>query len=181
MSSEQKLIRDAQKGSRKAFEELYEQHYEAVYKYIYYRVGERPLAEDLTSDVFERMVAKIDTFKVGNKPLIAWLYTIAGNLVKNKMKRQNLVTWLPLDEQQSSKEQSVSNTIAAKLSAEQLRDALQHLTEEQRQVIILRFLQDERIKDVAEQTGNTETGVKALQRRAINALRRTLTEEGSHA
>lgn len=180
MISEQRLVRDAQQGNKRAFEMLYEQHYDAVYKYIYYRVGQRPLAEDLTSDVFERMVAKIDTFEPGNRPLIAWLYTIASNLIKNKMKRQNRLTWLPLDERQSSDEQGVIATIAARLTREQLAAALQQLTEEQRQVIILRFLQDERIKDVAELLGKTETSVKALQRRGIGALRRVLDQEGVH-
>lgn len=180
MRSERKLIHEAQKGDKQAFETLYELHYTAVYKYIYYRVGQRPLAEDLTGDVFERMVTRIDTFQPGNKPIRAWLYTIAGNLIKNKMKRQSKLTWLPLDEQQSSDEPGVGTAVAERLKREQLRDALQQLTEEQRRVIILRFMQDEPIKDVASLIGKTETSVKALQRRGINALRRALDQEGAH-
>jgi RNA polymerase sigma-70 factor (ECF subfamily) len=180
MSSEQTLIKAAQRGEKEAFETLYDQHYLAVYKYIFYRVGQRPLAEDLTSDVFERMVAKIDTFRIGDKPLIAWLYTIAGNLIKNQVKRQQLLTWLPLDERQADSEDGVGTQVADKLTHEKLRSALSHLTEEQQQVIVLRFMQDQPTRDVAQLVGKPESSIKALQRRAINALRRQFEQEGAH-
>lgn len=182
MTTEQDLIKRAQEGNGDAFERLYELHYLPVYTYIFYRVGQRPLAEDLTSDVFERMVTKIDTWRPSEdgKPFIAWLYTIAGNLVRNHIKRDKHFEWLPLDERDSDDGESVMAQIGNKMQKEQLAKALLELTEDQRQIIILRFIKGQPIAVVAETAGKTETGIKALQRRAINALRRALETEGVH-
>lgn len=180
MTTEQQLIKQAQKGNLSAFEALYERHYTAVYTYIYYRVGERPLAEDLTSDVFERMVTKLDSYVIGERPFIAWLYTIAGNLVKNHHKRNNRIQWLPISEQDVQEEDNLMKRLSKKLSMEQLSEALEALTDDQKDVIVLRFLKSESISTVAESLGKTETGIKALQRRAINALRRELQKDGAH-
>lgn len=180
MTDETNLIKRAQNGDPDAFEKLFDRFYAPVYTYIYYRVGQRPLAEDLTSDVFERMVTKIDDWRPMGKPFVAWLYTIAGNLVRNHIKRNSKIEWLPLDERDSDLGDSLMAQIGRKLQKEKLAQALNQLTEEQRQVIILRFLQGEPIAAVARALEKTETGVKALQRRAIQALGRTLGKEGTH-
>ncbi|MEM7799470.1 MAG: sigma-70 family RNA polymerase sigma factor [Chloroflexota bacterium] len=187
MNDEQDLIKQAQAGEITAFESLYDLHYKPIYTYIYYRVGQRELAEDLTSDVFERMVGKIDTWKPGTKPFIAWLYTIAGNLVRNHVKRQKHIRWLPLEEevdkQQSptlENESGIMAQISRKLQRESVAKALTQLTEDQRQVIILRFIQGLPIANVAEMLGKPITSIKALQRRAIGSLKRELEVEGNH-
>lgn len=180
MTDETNLIKRAQSGDPDAFEELYDRFYAPVYTYIYYRVGQRPLAEDLTSDVFERMVTKIDDWRPMGKPFVAWLYTIAGNIVRNHIKRNKRIEWLPLDERDSDSGDSLMAQIGRKLQKEQLAQAMDQLTEEQRQVIILRFLKGEPIAAVASALGKTETGIKALQRRAIQALGRILGTEGAH-
>ena len=180
MTTEQDLIKRAQAGEADAFERLYEIHYKPVYTYIYYRVGQRPLAEDLTSDVFERMVTKIDSWQPAGKPFIAWLYTIAGNIVRNYMKRENYIEWHPLDERDSDDGESLMAQVGKKIQIEQLVKAMVQLTEDQRQVILLRFIKGKPIAAVAETLGKTETGIKALQRRAINALGRVIAEEGVH-
>ena len=180
MTTEQDLIKRAQAGEAEAFERLYETHYKPVYTYIYYRVGQRPLAEDLTSDVFERMVTKIDSWQPAGKPFIAWLYTIAGNIVRNHIKRENYIEWNPLDERDSDNGESLMAQIGKKIQIEQLAKAMVQLTEDQRQVILLRFIKGKPIAAVAEMLGKTETGIKALQRRAINALGKVMAEEGVH-
>lgn len=182
-SSEINLIKRAQAGDLEAFEALYEQHYTAVYTYIYYRVGHRPTAEDLAGDVFEKMVTKINSWQPRGKPFIAWLYTIAGNIVRNHVKRENYVEWHPLNHQDADHGESVMAQISKKLQTEQLVQALHQLTEDQRQVIVCRFLKGDSISAVATALGKTETGIKALQRRALQALNRQLSQqlEVSHA
>lgn len=180
MTTEQDLIKRAQVGEADAFEQLYETHYQPVYTYIYYRVGQRPLAEDLTSDVFERMVTKIDSWQPTGKPFISWLYTIAGNLVRNHVKRENSIEWNPLDERESDEGESLMAQVGKKIQIEHLAKAMVQLTEDQRQVILLRFIKGKPISAVAEMLGKTETGIKALQRRAINALGKVMAEEGIH-
>ncbi len=180
MMNETDLIKQAQAGKPDAFSELYARYHKSVYTYIYYRVGERPLAEDLTSDVFERMVKQIQTWRPTGKPFIAWLYTIAGNLVINHVRRQNLVEWYPLNETEVYSGDSLMAHIGKKLEREKLAAALNQLTEEQRQVIILRFLQQQPVKAIAKTIGKSDASIKSLQRRAINALRRILENEGAH-
>lgn len=186
MSNEQDLIRQAKSGDHRAFEALYDHHYQPVYTYIYYRVGQRELAEDLTSDVFERMVSKIDSWQPGDKPFIAWLYTIAGNLVRNDIKRHKRITWLSLEDHDSKNplaeesEAGLMAQISKSLQSQQIIQSINKLTEDQRQVVILRFIQGLPTAEVAQKLGKPETSIKALQRRAIGALRRVLEVEGQH-
>ncbi len=180
MTNETDMVERAQSGDPEAFEQLYDRFYTPVYTYIYYRVGDQALAEDLTSDVFERMVMKIDNWKPMGKPFIAWLYTIAGNLVRNHLKRQQLIKWISLNERDPDTSENLMTQISKRIQHEQLAKALRQLTEDQQQVIILRFLQGESIAAVAAAIGKTETGIKALQRRAINSLGRILEKDSVH-
>ena len=76
------IIRQACLGNKNALATLYQTHKVAIYTYIFYRVdGDSAVADDLTAEVFGRMLAKIQTFNPNGKPLIAWLYTIARNLI----------------------------------------------------------------------------------------------------
>ncbi len=178
MASEIEIIRQAQAGDEAAFEQLYNSYHQAIFSYIYYRVGEQRLAEDLTGDVFVRMVSKIDTYITDERPFIAWLYTIAGNLVRDDVRRQQRITWLPLQEQEEDEKENLVKTVDKKLTQEHMLEALDQLTDDQREVIILRFIEGEATSTVAEAVGNTVTGVKALQRRALNALRKQLQQRG---
>lgn len=180
--NETDLIKQAQAGEPAAFSELYARHHKAVYTYIYYRVGERQLAEDLTSDVFERMVKQIHTWRPVGKPFVAWLYTIASNLVVNHIRRHGRFEWLSISERDDVSSESLMTLISRNLEREQVAAALNELTEEQRQVIILRYLQQQPVKAVAKAVGKSDASIKSLQRRAINALRRMLEfeMEGDH-
>ncbi len=97
IDGEEHLIRLAQQGDAEACTALYDRHYDAVYRYCTYRVSDVGLAQDLTGEVFVRMVDKLDTFKVRGRPLLAWLYTIARNLVADTHRQNGKATHLPLD------------------------------------------------------------------------------------
>ena len=86
------IIRQACRGNKNALATLYQMHKVAIYTYVFYRVeGNSAVADDLTAEVFGRMVAKIHTFRPNGKPLLAWLYTIARNLISDhyRKERQN--------------------------------------------------------------------------------------------
>jgi RNA polymerase sigma-70 factor (ECF subfamily) len=108
---EARLIQLAQQGDAEACAELYDRHYDAVYRYCYYRVGNASLAQDLTSEVFVRMVEKLDTFGVRGHPLLAWLYTIARNLVTDCHRRRGQVHQLALDDVSSLSDDSEENLV----------------------------------------------------------------------
>ena len=178
-NDEARLIRRAQRGDPAAFTEIYDRHQPAVYRYVFYRVGDVATAEDLTSEVFVRLVEKIDHFTYRGRPLLAWLYTIARNLVTDHHRRTGQVTMLPLDEQLVAETDDLEQAAERGLVQRRLAAALPHLTEDQRQVIILKFVEGLNNAEVARILGKPVGAVKSLQHRALAALRRILERNGN--
>jgi RNA polymerase sigma-70 factor (ECF subfamily) len=177
VEDEVRLVKQAQAGDEAAFVALYHQNQPSVYTYIYYRVGEQMTAEDLTAEVFVRLVSKIHKFKPGKRPILAWLYTIAGNLVTDHYRRNGRSTIVPLNETVRSNGHSPGHIIEKSLDHQRLVAAMAHLTEEQRQVVLLKFVERRSNLETAAILGKTEGAVKALQHRALAALRRVLEED----
>jgi len=178
-TDEPELIARAQRGDPAAFAELYDLHNEAVYTYVYYRVGGNVhVAEDLTGEVFVRLVERIGRFTHRGRPIRAWLYTIARNLVADHRRTLAKVAIGPLEESLPDGEtDQPAHAVQRRLTQECLAAALQHLTEEQRQVVLLKFMEDHSNAQVAALLGKTEGAVKSLQHRALDALRRALEKE----
>jgi DNA-directed RNA polymerase specialized sigma24 family protein len=78
---EARLVDQAKSGNPEAFATLYDAHVERVSRYVYFRVTDDCGMEDLVSQVFLRAWEHLDRYKTGGSPFIAWLYTIARNLV----------------------------------------------------------------------------------------------------
>ena len=177
---ESRLIQRAQRGDRAAYAELYDSHYDAVYRYCYYRVGDAELAQDLTAEVFVRMVEKLHRFKVRGRPLLAWLYTIARNLTADLYREKGKVAHLALDEASAlaaGDESDLAQAVDRSLRADCLAAALDHLTEDQRRVILLKFMEGRSNGQVARILNKSEGAVKSLQHRALSALRRAIERE----
>ena len=169
---EARLIKRAKKGKASAFAEIYERHYPAIYRYIFFRVGRETAAEDLTSDVFVRMVEKIDQFTYRGRPLLAWLYTIARNLVADHYRHFGRYEMLPLDEGLMADTTNPEDAANLVLNQRRLAAALEQLTEWQRQVIILKFFEGMENQAVAKIVDKSVGAVKSLQHRGLAALRR---------
>jgi RNA polymerase sigma-70 factor (ECF subfamily) len=169
---EAKLIRAAKNGDSDAFAEIYDRHYPAVYRYIFYRVSSEPVAEDLASEVFVRLVDRIDRFTYRGRPLLAWLYTIARNLVNDHHRFCGRAEQVPLDEGLTAGSPDPESAAELALDEERLAQALDCLTDGQRDVVILRFLEGLEIRTVAQILDTSYGAVKALQHRGLNALRR---------
>jgi RNA polymerase sigma-70 factor (ECF subfamily) len=157
--------------------EIYDQYSAKIYSYIYHRTGDRELAEDLTADVFLRALEAIQNKKGWTSSLQGWLYRIAHNLVVDHFRRQSKREGPPLNERIAASDDRSLQIAERILAGEKLRAALQHLTEDQQQVIILKFVEDLSNREVAEIIGKTEGAVKALQHRGLAALRRILEVE----
>jgi RNA polymerase sigma-70 factor (ECF subfamily) len=177
---EAKLIEQAKQGDPAAFTKIYEQCQPAIYRYIFYQVGDTATAEDLTSEVFVRLVDKIDRFTYRGRPLLAWLYTIARNLVTDHRRRVKQSQPLELEKQQVADTIDVEERIEDKLAQRRVIAAIPRLTEEQRQVILLRFIEGLDNASTASILGKSVNAVKALQHRALAALRRIL-ESNEHS
>lgn len=180
MDDEARLVGKAKAGDEAAFVALYELNQPSVYTYIYYRVGERMTAEDLTAEVFVRLVDKIHTFEAGKRPILAWLYTIASNLITDHYRRNGRTTWLPLTDEVRSNGHSPAYLIQKEQEHRRLVAAMAELTEEQRQVVLLKFVERRTNAETAAILGKTEGAVKALQHRALAALRRVLEQDEAY-
>jgi len=171
---EGELIRRAKNGDARAFSEIYDEHQPAIYRYICCRVGNDAVAEDLTSEVFVKLVEKIDTYTYRGRPLLAWLYTIARNLVNDHHRQRGRADVVGLDESLPGDFDDPEQAADRVLDRERLAQALEELTEDQRQVIILRFFEELDNRTVAQVLDKSYGAVKALQHRGLAALRRVL-------
>lgn len=182
-SSEERLvelIRRAQRYDTKAFEQLYILYANKIYQYIRYRVKDRELAEDLTADIFLRLLESIRSFRIGPTDQEAifsgWLFRIAHNVVIDYYKDRARREQLPLDEPMVD-EQNYLAAVERGLSEEQLVTAIAQLTDDQQQVVILKFFEGMSNKEVGRIIGKSEGAVKSLQHRALAALQRILARE----
>ncbi|GAB4526621.1 MAG: sigma-70 family RNA polymerase sigma factor [Anaerolineales bacterium] len=177
--AERSMVRRAQQGDVDAFAALYRQYYDAIYTFLYYRTRDRALAEDLTADVFVRMIEKIATFRDTGRPFLAWLYTLARNHWVDATRRlKRAPEWAPLaHELQTPAHHAPEVQAGRQLQAECIHRLLPHLTPEQQQVIALKFLQGYGNEEVAAALGKPVGAVKSLQHRALTTLKRLLEEE----
>jgi RNA polymerase sigma-70 factor (ECF subfamily) len=174
---EAQLIRRAQAGDPQALTALYDRYQPAIFTYLFYRLDDQAIAEELTGEVFVRMVEKIDRYQARGQPILAWLYTIARNLRNDHYRQAESARLLPLDETLVADHGDPPQTIEHQLAADCLRRALRHLTGDQQEVIVHKFVGDRSNAEVAVLLGKDEGAVKSLQHRALAALRRAIEKE----
>ena len=170
------LLAQAQRGSKEALGALYDRYHTGVFHYLYYRVGDLHLAEDLTADVFLRMVKGLPGFLPHSNSLQAWLFQVARNLVIDHYRRASTRTSVTLDDTLPA---DGANTWAAaeqRLTHQDLALACEGLTADQRDVIILRFIVGMSLAQTGYILHKSENAVKGLQRRALQELRERLNE-----
>lgn len=178
-SDEQRLIKRAQRGDAEAFAQLYRAHVQLIFRYIMARVNNRQLAEDLTSDVFIRALEGLGNYHDQGKPFLAWLYRIAqARVIDHYRQASRRPTEVNVDDQPLPVENSLDAGLAHRQAAQALRAAIAGLTEDQRQVVILRFVEGYRVDEVAAILGKQPNAVKALQFRALRALASKLERAG---
>jgi RNA polymerase sigma-70 factor (ECF subfamily) len=177
-SEEAKLVQRAKGGDPAAFAEIYDRCQPAIYRYVYYQVNDVATAEDLTGEVFVRLVEKIDRFTYRGHPLLAWLYTIARNLVTDHRRRAGRAQSLELEKQPIADTIDIESTVEHTLEQYRVVKAIGGLTDDQRQVILLKFIEGVDNATAADVLGKSINAVKALQHRALASLRRTLEQDG---
>ena len=157
-----------------AYREVVARYGDPLYGYIYGITGDHHLSEDVLSETYLRMVEKIDTYTFYGAPFKSWLYRIAHNLAINAIKRAQHMVGPSALETVAPPADDPATTIAARLDAEELRAALSELTEEQQQVVLLRFVADQSTGEVAQALEKSENAVKQMQFRALRSLGRLL-------
>lgn len=175
VSDEAILVERARSRDRAALQAIYDRYAERVYAYVYRRVGDRETAEDLTGEVFARMLKAQRRGQFARTSLAAWLYRIAHNLVIDHY-RSHPAPALPLEEEIEAGDGPPA-LFERKQAGERLRAALRQISAEQQQVIVLRFGEGLTAREVAQALEKPEGAVRSLQHRALVALRRLLEGE----
>src|SRR3990172_8270761 len=196
---EAELIRRAKARSPEAWTEIYTSHYGAVFRYAKARVFDETTAEDIASAVFVGALKGIDSYHYSGRPLLAWLYRIARNVVasyqrellvprgegqKRSLDLAQRVIWHLMRRPRRDDVQAAGQDLIETVSDEgdpammvdrlDLRDALANPPPVQREVGVLRFLVGLSAQEVAEVIGKKPAAVYSLQARAILALREQL-------
>lgn len=177
------LVKRVQAGDAEAFGLIYDRYLDTVFRFIYFRVGNRQLAEDLTSDTFLRALKRIGSVTWQGRDLGAWLVTIARNLVADHFKsgryRLEITTGEVLDADRVDRgpEGSPEAAVVDYITNVALLGAVHQLNPDQQECIVLRFLQGFSVAETAKAMGKNEGAIKALQYRAVRALARLLPDD----
>jgi RNA polymerase sigma-70 factor (ECF subfamily) len=170
------LVELARGGDKEAFGLLYDHYHASVYRFLYFRTRSQTLAEDLTSETFFRALRSMNNFRWQGRDFGAWLMTIARNLTTDHFKagrtRLELTTedMTPHDDATEGPEAAV----LASLTNEALLAALAELPTEQRECLIMRFLQGMSIAETAKALERSDGAVKQLQLRGVRNLAKLL-------
>jgi RNA polymerase sigma-70 factor (ECF subfamily) len=176
--ADERLLIEAAQRDPARFAELYENNFKRVYAYVVRRVGDRAETEDLTSEVFHHALANLRRFEWRGIPFAAWLFRIAANLISDRWQRKSR-------EQVTDEVEQIESAPAKGDEFEEVerRATLFRLVDslptEQRRVVVLRFVEQKSIKEVAREIRKTEGAVKQLQFRALSSLRARM--EGADA
>jgi RNA polymerase sigma-70 factor (ECF subfamily) len=168
------LVQRAKDGDTTALTALYEEHAPRLYRYFLTRVdGRSQQAEDLTEEVFVRVIERLEKYEDRGLPLGAWLFRIAHNLLIDQQRRlpkQPMVAIEEVEELRGPAEKYLQQA----LDQHEISLTMTRLTSDQRNVIQLRFIDGLSIIETATALGKTEESVKKLQARGLMAMRRIL-------
>lgn len=175
-ADEAELIARAKSDSH-AFGPLYERYVDRIYRYIYRRIGDHEEAEDLTAQTFQQALAALPAYEWRGVPFSAWLYRIAGNLVIRHRRIHGREVTMEHVERIVDDRGSFDDPLEAILrqsSSDQLLNAMQSLSFDQRRALILKYSHGLKNHEVGTLMNRSEGGVKQLVHRAMLVLRRTL-------
>jgi RNA polymerase sigma-70 factor (ECF subfamily) len=180
--SEEQLLDAAVQFDEAALGEIYDRYEAKIFSYIYRRVGDETQTEDLTAQVFMKMLQAIRDRKGWHSSFSGWLYRIAHNIVIDYYRQRDRRKDIALDDAPDlvSERDNPMLSTELKMAAEQLRFAMRQLTEDQEEVLILRFMEGYSIGEVAVMMNKTEGAIKALQYRAVANLRGLLAHVQPH-
>jgi RNA polymerase sigma-70 factor (ECF subfamily) len=169
------LVGQAINGDTQAFGELYTYYVTKIYRYVYYNVHSRERAEDITQEVFLKAWKAIGSCKGKEKTFSSWLYRIAHNLMIDKLRKS---------QKQSSREAELPEDIrdtsdAMEIGLEQrdLLNIIEVLPPNQKQVILMKFIEDMDNREIAETMGKSTGAIRILQMRALETLRNTISKD----
>lgn len=173
VTEDDELLDAARRLDSRALATIHDRFYGDLYRFLLYRTGDPHAAEDLSSEVFMRL---LDSLHKGRVPdsLRAWLFGVASHLAADHFRRQSRRPQDELKDEMPAPEPELDFEVHNLFTIQAVRQALQQLTQEQQQVLALRFSEGRSVADTATLMQKSVTAVKQLQFRAVGALRRLL-------
>ena len=173
---ERATVDRARTGDQQALADLYDWYMPRVYKYVVARVGNPAEAEDLTEEVFLKMLGAIGGFRWREVPFSSWIFRIAHNCIATHYRRsaQRGGAMSELSEDMVDERPDLALAVEERITIEEVRRASALLPDAQREVIALRFAVGLSIADTAKALGKREGNIKALQHKAVAKLQKML-------
>ncbi|MDD5431090.1 MAG: RNA polymerase sigma factor [Candidatus Pacebacteria bacterium] len=172
LEDEIKYIKDAQKGNKKAFGVLYNHYLPKIYRFVFLKVSSKSSAEDLSHEVFLNAWKNINSYVHREFPFSSWLYQLARNEVIDfyRTTKKNISLEDILEEPPDTKIDE-GKIIDSKLNIEKIKSLIPRLSQNQQDVLIMRFVEDLSPEEIAAIIGKSVGAVRLIQHRALNSLK----------
>jgi RNA polymerase sigma-70 factor (ECF subfamily) len=167
-------LAQAKAYDRRTLADIYDEYQPLIYRYISRQVEDMETARDLTADVFNRFLSALESGQGPDKSLKSWLYRSAHNIVVDHYRRREFRDHLPISEHLPASGVDPAQEAEQRMAAAHVREALETLTPDQRQVITLKFLAGLSNAEVAEIVDKPVSAIKSLQHRGLASLQRQL-------
>jgi RNA polymerase sigma-70 factor (ECF subfamily) len=174
MSADVNKQLDEQREKESRLAGLYEEYFDKIAHYIYVRIGDRNEAEDLAGDVFLKALESLKSYKERGIPMQAWLFRIAHNVSVDHLRKKGKLTSVPIEELTIVNGENPASVAETSMEIERVREAMERLTPQQREVIQLRIFCSLSSKDVGAILHKSDGAVREMQRAAVERLRRLL-------
>ncbi len=169
-----RLVQQAREGDLQAFGTIFDTYHAPVYRFVASRVGRPSDAEDLTQLVFVKALEALPRYAARGVPFGGWLFRLARNTVIDHVRTRREYVELEAATHRATEDAGPEAVAALRDDLDAVARALEKLTEDQREVIALRFFAGLSAREAAEAMGRQEGTIRGLQFRAIGALRRSL-------
>lgn len=175
--NKQQEINGLQKLDPQVISTVYDRYFPGVYRYVYYRLGDQQVAEDITSDVFVRLLEAVTAKRAPKSSLKGWLISTASNVVADHLRNRYRRPTEELPEKMVDDfSASVTDEVDQREKTDAVRKAFAQLTLEQQHVLSLRFGDGYSLEETASLMNKKVNAIKALQFRAVASLQRLIGE-----
>ncbi len=181
MEEEKEVINRAKNGDERALSLIYQRYFNDIYRYTYLSAGSAELAEDLTEEVFFRVLKYIQNYDEEKATFKSWIFRIAHNLVVDYFRSKPRYVHEALDEQlgvEDGQMERMEERIYQEEARKLLKESLNRLTDEQRQVILMKYFLGMSNLEVGEVMGKRKGAINSLQNRALKRMGAYLRERG---
>ncbi len=178
LSGEKTILERAQRGDTDAFAQLYDYYAPKLFRFTFLKTGNKENAEDITSESFIRFWSMIRKERLKSDSAEPVLYTIARNLVIDFYRKKEIITE-ELDEEIanriSDRQQDFIERMINREQVKEMMAVIKELKDEYQEIIILRFVEELEIEEIAQITGKSKGSVRVLSHRALKSLERVMS------